>query len=608
MRPELILAIDQGTTGTTVLVVDPSLAVLGRGYQEIPQIYPRPGEVEHDPEAIWASVVGATAAALDNAGTTGASVAGIGITNQRETTILWERATGRAVANAIVWQDRRTANLCAELKQAGLEPRVREKTGLLFDPYFSGTKIRWLLDHVTGLRARAEKGLIAFGTVDTFLIWRLSGGAVHVTDGSNASRTLLFDLRERAFTDELCAMLGVPRAILPAVCPSAGDIAKTRGFPGLPDGVPITGVAGDQQAALFGQDCLTPGDVKCTYGTGAFVLMNVGDQPVASPSGLVLTASWSRSRRWSAGARKIRAAIANRLPGVVVPAEAWRKPWVVHSTPGRRRTGRARLPGNETSFAPPSPTALTPPLTTKRSSSVQEGSWRFRQGAFLHCVRSGIPRRSCQHACPRGSTRSGTTASGTHPSVSSPAGCARCCCSSAKTRSPSSRPPSLPHHQEATPATPRCPRSRKPDLVLVRRLTPDRSLRSSRNLHRPAITTRSTRSKPRNPPDCAPRMGGATRSFVQQRRSSLAPTAIARQNDPKPRPRAPPLPHNGTHPPRKTAILRPHAATSGRNLQRAHPPQNGSQPPPRSFTRVFVARPILGLQLPTPGAARHENS
>jgi glycerol kinase len=288
---DLVVAIDQGTTGTTVLLVDAARTVRGRGYRELPQIYPRPGEVEHDPEAIWASVTGALADALG--GVDEARIAALGITNQRETTLLWERDGGRPVANAIVWQDRRTAPFCAALRAAGQEAAVRARTGLVLDPYFSATKIRWLLDDIAGLRARAEAGAIAFGTVDSFLIWRLTGGRVHATDVTNASRTLLCDLRTRRFSDELCALFGVPPALLPEIRPSAGRIGETRGVPGLPDGIPIAGVAGDQQAALFGQDCTEPGDAKCTFGTGAFLLMNVGAEPKPSSRGLLATVAWT---------------------------------------------------------------------------------------------------------------------------------------------------------------------------------------------------------------------------------------------------------------------------------------------------------------------------
>jgi len=288
---DLILAIDQGTTGSTVLVVDAGRIARGRGYRELPQIYPRPGEVEHDPEAIWESVMGAMADALANVDRK--RIAALGITNQRETTVLWERADGRPVGNAIVWQDRRTAPQCAQLKAAGHERRVRERTGLVLDPYFSATKLRWLLDNVGGLRARAESGAIAFGTVDSFLIWRLTGGKSHVSDVSNASRTLLFDIVDRAFSRELCDLFGVPMAMLPEARPSAGLLGETRGVPGLPDGIPITGVAGDQQAALYGQDCTDPGDAKCTFGTGAFLLMNIGAEPKVSKRGLLTTVAWT---------------------------------------------------------------------------------------------------------------------------------------------------------------------------------------------------------------------------------------------------------------------------------------------------------------------------
>ena len=288
---DLILAIDQGTTGTTVLLLDTVRTVRARGYREFAQIYPRPGEVEHDPEAIWASVLGALDDALK--GFDAKRIAAIGITNQRETTVLWDRADGRSIGNAIVWQDRRTAPICNQLKAAGHEPAVRARTGLVLDPYFSATKIKWMLDNVAGLRARAEAGQIAFGTIDSFLIWRLSGGKTHATDVTNASRTLLCDIRTRRFDPELCALFGVPPAMLPEVCPSAGRLAETKGVPGLPDCIPITGVAGDQQAALFGQDCTEPGDAKCTFGTGAFLLMNVGPEPKFSTRGMLATVAWT---------------------------------------------------------------------------------------------------------------------------------------------------------------------------------------------------------------------------------------------------------------------------------------------------------------------------
>ncbi|MSP90675.1 MAG: glycerol kinase [Myxococcales bacterium] len=295
--PPVLLAIDQGTTGTTALLIDRSLQVLGKVNVEYPQIYPRPGWVEHDPEAIWASVLQAIDKVLAATGTAATAIAAIGITNQRETTTIWERASGHPIHNAIVWQCRRTARVCQELTDAGHADFVRARTGLALDAYFSGTKAAWLLDHVPGARARATAGDLAFGTVDSLLVWRLTGGtagagAVHVTDPSNASRTMLYDLDTRAWSDELCALLRVPRALLPAVRPSAGVYGHTRGVAGLPDGIPIAGMAGDQQAALCGQLCLEPGAAKCTYGTGAFLLMQTGRQRVASRHGLLTTVAW----------------------------------------------------------------------------------------------------------------------------------------------------------------------------------------------------------------------------------------------------------------------------------------------------------------------------
>jgi glycerol kinase len=290
MTTPIILAIDQGTTGTTVLLLDEKMHIHGKGYCEIPQSYPAPGLVEHDPEAIWSSVESAWGKARAQAGDV--HIAGIGITNQRETVVLWERSSGRPVAPAIVWQDRRTAGRCEALRAQGLEPTFQKVAGLLLDPYFSGTKIAWLLDQVPGLRARAEAGDLAFGTIDSFLVWRLSGGKSHITDVTNASRTLLFDLRTLTWSQDLCRLLDVPAALLPALCPSSGMLAATIDALGLPDGTPITGIAGDQQAALFGQGCYAPGDAKCTFGTGSFLLMNVGDAPVFSSQRLLGTVAW----------------------------------------------------------------------------------------------------------------------------------------------------------------------------------------------------------------------------------------------------------------------------------------------------------------------------
>jgi glycerol kinase len=290
--PQYILAIDQGTTGTTCLVVDKKLAVKAKVTQEYRQIFPKPGWVEHDLEEIWRTVQQVVPAALKQAGVKPKEIAAIGITNQRETTGIWERDGGRPIHNAIVWQCRRTAGVCAELKKAGKERFVRERSGLVIDPYFSATKAAWLLDHVKGARARAEDGELAFGTIDTFLTWRLTGGQAHVTDASNASRTLLFNIKKLAWDPALLQMFGVPRAVLPEVKASSEVYGTTRGLGFLPDGIPVAGMAGDQQAALFGQACFDAGEAKCTYGTGAFLLMNVGQKPVLSKSGLLTTVAW----------------------------------------------------------------------------------------------------------------------------------------------------------------------------------------------------------------------------------------------------------------------------------------------------------------------------
>ncbi len=287
-----VLALDQGTTGSTVLVVDAEGRLVGRGYAELPQHFPRPGWVEHDPEEIWRTTLDALGRALGAAGVAPAEILAIGITNQRETTLVWERASGRPIHRAIVWQCRRTAPLCERLRARGLESEVRRRTGLVIDPYFAGTKIAWLLDAVPGARARAERGELCFGTVDTWLLWRLTGGAVHATEPSNASRTLCFNIHELDWDGTLCEQLGVPRGLLPRVRPSAGVFGETAGD-GLPAGIPLAGVAGDQQAALFGQACLTPGLAKNTDGTGCFALLNTGEQPVHSERGLLATVAWS---------------------------------------------------------------------------------------------------------------------------------------------------------------------------------------------------------------------------------------------------------------------------------------------------------------------------
>jgi len=287
-----LLSIDQGTTGSTALLLSPSGQILGRSNHEFPQHFPKPGWVEHDPEEIWKSVLDAVRDGIESAGVAPNDCLGIGITNQRETTVVWDRNTGEAVHNAIVWQDRRTADRCQELKDAGKESMFRQRTGLVLDPYLAGTKLEWLLDHVDGVRARAENGELAFGTIDSWLVYRLSAGQTHVTDASNASRTLLYDIAEGRWDEELADELRVPMVLLPEVRSCSEVYAHTSRVPGLPDGVPIAGMAGDQQAALFGQTCFEVGDAKCTYGTGAFLLMNTGTELVHSNNGLLTTIAW----------------------------------------------------------------------------------------------------------------------------------------------------------------------------------------------------------------------------------------------------------------------------------------------------------------------------
>jgi glycerol kinase len=289
-----VLALDQGTTSSRAIVFDARGTVRATAQREFRQIFPRDGWVEHDATEIWATQSGVMHEAIAKAGIAAREVAAIGITNQRETTVLWERASGRPVANAIVWQDRRTAPTCDALRAAGHEATFAAKTGLVLDAYFSGTKLKWLLDHVPGARERAGRGELAFGTVDTWLVFNLTQGRVHATDPSNASRTLLFDIHRGEWDDALCALLDVPRAVLPAIVPSSG-VCGTATIDGID--VPIAGIAGDQQAALFGQACHAPGLAKNTYGTGCFLLMNTGTKPVASTNRMLTTVAWKRDGR-----------------------------------------------------------------------------------------------------------------------------------------------------------------------------------------------------------------------------------------------------------------------------------------------------------------------
>ncbi|MGF6925521.1 glycerol kinase [Chitinophaga sp. W2I13] len=286
-----IMAMDQGTTSSRAIIFDKAGAIISTAQKEFTQLFPQPGWVEHDPAEIWSSQIGVATEAMAKVGLEGGNIAAIGITNQRETTLVWDRETGKPVYNAIVWQDRRTAGFCDDLKAAGKETLVREKTGLVIDAYFSGTKIRWILDNVPGARERANEGKLAFGTVDSWLIWNLTHGAVHATDITNASRTMLFNIHTQAWDNELLAMLDIPAAMLPEVKQSSEVCGETA--PGIfAVQIPIAGVAGDQHAALFGQMCTAPGMVKNTYGTGCFMLMNIGDTPIISKNNLLTTVAW----------------------------------------------------------------------------------------------------------------------------------------------------------------------------------------------------------------------------------------------------------------------------------------------------------------------------
>jgi len=288
---DVVLSIDQGTTGTTALLLDKNVQVVAHHNVEFPNHYPSPGLVEHDVAQIWESVREAVTEAIRLAGGADAiRIQAIGITNQRETCLFWDHETGEPIHRALVWQDRRTADRCQTMKSAGHESEIRAKTGLVLDPYFSGTKAAWLLDNVEGARERAERGQLLFGTIDTWVAWKLTGA--HVTDPSNASRTLLFNIHDMVWDESLLSMLEVPAVTLPQVVDNAGVVGETKGVDFLPDGIPVSGLAGDQQSALFGQACFEPGTAKSTYGTGAFVLLNTGERPVPSVNGLLTTVAW----------------------------------------------------------------------------------------------------------------------------------------------------------------------------------------------------------------------------------------------------------------------------------------------------------------------------
>ncbi|MEX0326497.1 MAG: glycerol kinase GlpK [Puniceicoccaceae bacterium] len=291
MTARYILAIDQGTTSSRAILFDHSGGIHASAQQEFRQHYPQPGWVEHDPEEIWASQCSVIEQVLVESGTGKDEIAGIGITNQRETTVVWDRKSGEPIHPAIVWQDRRTADICNELKRERLEPIFREKSGLLLDPYFSGTKLSWILTHVEGAAERAASGDLLFGTIDSWLVWKLTGGQVHVTDVTNASRTLLMNIHTGDWDEELLQILGVPPEVLPPICSCSEILGMVESVPGI-EGLPIAGIAGDQQAALFGQACFDPGMAKNTYGTGCFLLMNTGNEAIPSKNNLLTTIAW----------------------------------------------------------------------------------------------------------------------------------------------------------------------------------------------------------------------------------------------------------------------------------------------------------------------------
>ena len=287
-----IMSIDQGTTGTTAAILNHGGHVVAKVNREYEQIFPKPGWVEHNPEHIWQSVISTVQEVLQKSGINPMEIAGIGITNQRETTLVWDPQTGVPVYNAIVWQCRRTHDFCEKLKKARKEKIINKKTGLVIDPYFSATKFRWILDNVAGARKKASQGKLIGGTIDTYLVWRLTKGVSHITDVSNASRTMLMNIDKGDWDDELLKLFSVPRSLLPQIRPSSGVLGRTKGVAGLPDGIPISGVAGDQQAALFGQTCFAVGDAKCTFGTGSFLLLNTGSRRLHSKSRILSTVAW----------------------------------------------------------------------------------------------------------------------------------------------------------------------------------------------------------------------------------------------------------------------------------------------------------------------------
>lgn len=378
MTADFILAIDQGTTSTRAIVFDRTFQPRATAQIELGQHYPQAGWVEHDPEEIWAATLQVCREAMDQVGGP-QTIAAIGLTNQRETTLVWDRETGACIHPAIVWQDRRTADICAAMRAQGLEHAVQKETGLLLDPYFSGTKLAWILDHVSGARARAERGALAFGTIDSFLLWRLTGGRTHATDVTNASRTLLLSLHDARWNDDLLTMLRVPGAVLPQVRPSAGSFGETD--PGVfGRAIPITGVAGDQQAALVGHGCLKPGEAKATYGTGCFLVMHAGAAAPASNNRLLATIAYE-----AAGAR------AYAFEGSIFSAGAtvqWLKELGLISASRESETLAARLADNGGVYLVPAFAGLGAPQWRADARAAVFGL--TRDAGAAHLVRAGL--------------------------------------------------------------------------------------------------------------------------------------------------------------------------------------------------------------------------
>ncbi len=410
-----ILALDQGTTSSRAIVFDHDAGIVAVGQREFRQIFPQPGWVEHDPDEIWATQIAVATEALGRAHLRPRDIAAIGITNQRETTVVWDRETGEPVYNAIVWQDRRTADFCDRLKRDGHEDFIRERTGLVIDAYFSGSKVAWILDNVPGARARAEAGKLAFGTIDSWLVWKLTSGSTHITDVSNASRTMLFNINTLQWDEELLKLLGVPASMLPEVRPSSEVYGRVSTTLGVGD-VPIAGIAGDQQAALFGQMCVSPGLTKNTYGTGCFLLQNTGERPVASRNRLLSTVAWQVGGKTTyalEGSVFIGGAVVQWLrDGLGIISEVsptsrrWRRPCptTAASTSCRRLPAWARRTGIPTRAAPSSGSRAAPRPATSPGRArehrvpgrrpARRGARRRRQSTWPSCAWTAAPQRT----------------------------------------------------------------------------------------------------------------------------------------------------------------------------------------------------------------------